>query len=139
MSYNNPVPVAVAVIRVNTPSGMRLVGMTRGTEPSVGGLTFPCGYVEPLESAEEAAARETEEELGLALSPELFQVFATRTNTENRMLIFAMYQEVLDMSVFEKFTPTTEALEMLPISAACELAFPLHEKIKQKVYSMFAA
>jgi ADP-ribose pyrophosphatase YjhB (NUDIX family) len=45
----------------------RLLLMRRGIEPRYGTWTFPGGYMEVDESAEDAALREAEEEVGLAL------------------------------------------------------------------------
>ena len=41
--------------------------MRRGIEPRYGAWTFPGGFIEVDETAEEAALRETEEEVGLSL------------------------------------------------------------------------
>ena len=46
----------------------RVLLMRRAIEPRYGAWTFPGGFMEVDETAEEAALRETEEELGLALT-----------------------------------------------------------------------
>ena len=45
----------------------RVLLMRRGIEPRYGAWTFPGGFIEVDETAEEAALRETEEEVGLSL------------------------------------------------------------------------
>lgn len=42
--------------------------VTRGVEPDYGKLDLPGGFIDPLESAEQAVKRELEEELGLQVS-----------------------------------------------------------------------
>jgi ADP-ribose pyrophosphatase YjhB (NUDIX family) len=59
--YVNPRVVAGAIIE----RGGRLLLLRRAIEPRRGTWTFPAGYMEIDETAEEAAARETEEEVGL--------------------------------------------------------------------------
>jgi len=46
----------------------RVLLLRRAIEPRYGTWTFPSGYMEVDESAEEAALRETEEEVGLSLT-----------------------------------------------------------------------
>jgi len=59
--YVNPKVVAGAIIE----RGGRLLLLRRAIEPRRGTWTFPAGYMEIDETAEEAALRETEEEVGL--------------------------------------------------------------------------
>ena len=42
--------------------------MTRGVEPDYGKLDLPGGFVDPMETAEQAVRRELEEELGLKVT-----------------------------------------------------------------------
>ena len=59
--YINPRVVAGLIIH----RGGRLLLLRRAIEPRCGTWTFPAGYQEIDETAEEAAAREAEEEVGL--------------------------------------------------------------------------
>jgi ADP-ribose pyrophosphatase YjhB (NUDIX family) len=59
--YLNPKVVAAVIIE----RGGRLLLLRRAIEPRYGSWTFPAGYMEIDETAEEAAVRETEEEVGL--------------------------------------------------------------------------
>ncbi|WP_346853976.1 NUDIX domain-containing protein [uncultured Draconibacterium sp.] len=54
---------AVAALVTNEKGQLMLV--TRGVEPNYGKLDLPGGFIDPLESAEQAVARELSEELGL--------------------------------------------------------------------------
>ncbi len=51
-----------------TDSKGKLMLVTRGVEPDYGKLDLPGGFVDPLESAEQAVKRELEEELGLQVT-----------------------------------------------------------------------
>jgi ADP-ribose pyrophosphatase YjhB (NUDIX family) len=59
--YLNPRVVAGVIIE----RGGRLLLLRRAIEPRRGTWTFPAGYMEIDETAEQAAVRETEEEVGL--------------------------------------------------------------------------
>ena len=56
---------AAAVAALVTNDEGKLMLVTRGVEPNYGKLDLPGGFVDPLESAEEAVMRELNEELGL--------------------------------------------------------------------------
>jgi len=61
--YVNPKVVVGAI----PERGGRILLMRRGIEPRYGAWTFPGGFMEVDETAEEAALREAEEEVGLSL------------------------------------------------------------------------
>lgn len=66
--YLNPRVVAAAVPERDGAAGRPdLLLMRRALEPRRGAWTMPGGFVEVGESTEEAAARESEEEVGLAV------------------------------------------------------------------------
>ncbi len=62
--YLNPKVVAGVIIE----RGGRLLLLRRAIEPRRGTWTFPAGYMEIDETAEEAAVREVEEEVGLKVN-----------------------------------------------------------------------
>jgi NAD+ diphosphatase len=59
---------AAAVAALITDDKGRLMLVTRGVEPDYGKLDLPGGFIDPLETAEEAVQRELEEELGLKVT-----------------------------------------------------------------------
>lgn len=63
--YVNPAPAVVAVIE---SSDGRIVLTRRKFEPRMGYLDLPGGFVDMLESAEEALKREIMEELGISVN-----------------------------------------------------------------------
>lgn len=62
--YENPKPVACAIV---VDAAGRIVLLRRGFDPGRGRWTFPGGYVDLGESVEDAARREVDEELRIAV------------------------------------------------------------------------
>ena len=60
---------SAAVVAVIFNERGELLMTRRGVEPAIGKLDFPGGFIDPLESAEEAVMREVEEELDLVPDP----------------------------------------------------------------------
>jgi len=85
-AFFNPKPVAAAVVR--DASG-RFVLLRRGFEPGKGLWTFPGGFVDLGESVEEAAIRETREEL--AVDIELGRLIGVYSRADDRvaLVVFA--------------------------------------------------
>ena len=71
------IPAACALI---VDSQKRLLMMRRAHEPGSGKLGLPGGVIEPGETGEEAAARETFEEMGLKLPVSTFKYFLSLPN-----------------------------------------------------------
>lgn len=59
---------AAAVAALISDDGGKLMLVTRGVEPDYGKLDLPGGFVDPMETAEQAVRRELEEELGLKVT-----------------------------------------------------------------------
>lgn len=131
--YNNPTPVAVAVVQIRHPAETRFLAVRRATEPRKGGVTFPGGYVDERETAEQAASRELQEETGLSIAPSHWQPFATRVTQENRLLIFVRSTQLLTLEDLYGFEPNREVSELLSVTPADTLAFPLHHEILRKL------
>lgn len=64
VAYYNPKPVAAAI---PVDDDGRVILLRRGFDPGQGQWTFPGGFVELGETVEQAAQRETEEELKIAI------------------------------------------------------------------------
>ena len=76
--FFNPKPVAAAI--PFTPAG-EIVLLRRGFDPGQGLWTFPGGFIDLGESTEEAARRETMEEIGLAVTiDDLVGVYSRATD-----------------------------------------------------------
>ena len=86
--YVNPRVVAGAIIE----RGGRLLLLRRAIEPRRGTWTFPAGYMEIDETAEEAAARETEEEVGLKVKVGSLVGVYSRPAPESPGIIVVVFQ-----------------------------------------------
>ncbi|MCB1277567.1 NUDIX domain-containing protein [Prosthecobacter sp.] len=71
------IPAAVALV---LDAEDRLLVIRRGHEPGLGRLGLPGGVIEPEETAEMAAARETQEEVGIDLPASAFTYLASLNN-----------------------------------------------------------
>jgi ADP-ribose pyrophosphatase YjhB (NUDIX family) len=81
-AYYNPKPVAAAI---PTTADGRIVLLRRGFEPGKGLWTFPGGFVDLGESVEDAARRETREELEIDV--ELGPVVGVYSRPEDRVVL----------------------------------------------------
>ena len=81
-AYYNPKPVAAAI---PTTADGRIVLLRRGFEPGKGLWTFPGGFVDLGESVEDAARRETREEL--VIDVELGPVVGVYSRPEDRVVL----------------------------------------------------
>ncbi|HZE07064.1 MAG TPA: NUDIX domain-containing protein [Solirubrobacteraceae bacterium] len=81
-AYYNPKPVAGAI---PVDERGRIVLLRRGFDPGQGRWTFPGGFVDLGESVEEAARRETSEELGMAI--ELGPLVGVYSRSEERVVL----------------------------------------------------
>jgi ADP-ribose pyrophosphatase YjhB (NUDIX family) len=81
-AYYNPKPVAAAI---PIDDQGRLILLRRGFDPGRGRWTFPGGFVDLGESVADAARRETEEELRLAI--ELGALVGVYSRPEDRVVL----------------------------------------------------
>lgn len=132
MEYKNPVPVAVAVARVRRPDGtVALLGIIRKRAPA-GGKALPGGYVDELESARMAAAREFREETRFVTQPAHWRLLAEEVSPDNRLLLFCELLCEIPAHQLEGFQPTQEVSGVLCISPEdTDLCFALHLDVAQ--------
>jgi 8-oxo-dGTP pyrophosphatase MutT (NUDIX family) len=127
-SFQNPVPVAVALVPVQDG----LLVIRRGIEPHRGKLALPGGYVDWGETWQQACVREVHEETGLLLS-------SAEAITERRVLsalpgLLLIFGEARPSAVppLSPFSPTDETTERLVVKEPIELAFPLHTEVMRE-------
>jgi ADP-ribose pyrophosphatase YjhB (NUDIX family) len=101
-AYYNPKPVACAIA---TDHQKNIVLMRRATEPSRGRWTMPGGFVDLGESVEEAAQRETREEVGLEL--EIQELVGVYSRSQDRIVVVVYAARATGAP-----TVTPEALEV---------------------------
>jgi ADP-ribose pyrophosphatase YjhB (NUDIX family) len=90
VAYYNPKPVAAAI---PVDGDGRVVLLRRGFDPGRGRWTFPGGFVELGESVQDAACRETEEELGIAIA--LGPLVGVYSSAEERVVLIVYRAEPL--------------------------------------------
>lgn len=81
-AYYNPKPVACAI---PVDDDGKVILLRRGFDPGLGLWTFPGGFVDLGESVEEAAHRETAEELGIAI--ELGSLVGVYSRADERVVL----------------------------------------------------
>ncbi|HUA07477.1 MAG TPA: NUDIX domain-containing protein [Solirubrobacteraceae bacterium] len=90
-AYYNPKPVAAAI---PVDDRGRVILLRRGFEPRRGLWTFPGGFVELGESVEEAARRETAEELAMAIEVE--GLVGVYSRAEERVVLIVYRARAID-------------------------------------------
>lgn len=133
--FNSPSPVSVIVAPVETPEGLRVLGLRRAIEPHIGRVALPGGFVQPNEEPAEAAVRELLEETGLRVSANDFEATChSRAAGGNNSLLFfrlakPITQEQFDQACVElEAKGDGEAFELILLDRDTPLAFPLHEE-----------
>lgn len=81
--------VAAVAALVSNDQGELLL-TTRGVEPNYGMLDLPGGFIDPGETAEEAVARELEEELGLKVIQSEYAGSATNEYVYKGLSVFTL-------------------------------------------------
>ncbi|WP_319266342.1 NUDIX domain-containing protein [uncultured Draconibacterium sp.] len=108
---------AAAVAALVTNDTGKLMLVTRGVEPNYGKLDLPGGFIDPMESAEDAVKRELNEELGLIVKTLKYSGSAPNEYVFSEYTVFT-----LDMA----FQVKAESLENLK---------PMDDILDYKFYS----
>ncbi len=132
ITYINPIPVCVMIV----PYKSGIMGVRRGIQPGKGMPALPGGFVDGGESWQEAGARELWEEIQVRISPNSIQEFAVHSTEDKRLiLIFGISKQITSENLLQ-FTPSEEAIERLILNGSESLAFPLHEEMMKKYFSL---
>ncbi len=131
-AYYNPKPVAAAI---PVDDHGRLILLRRGFDPGQGLWTFPGGFVDLGESVPEAAVRETDEELGLAI--ELQTLVGVYSRRQDRVVLIVYRARAIGRP-----QTTPEAVEVRAFAPADipwnELAFWSTERALRDVLAQAA-
>ena len=102
-AYYNPKPVACAIPATDTGE---LILLRRGFDPAKGLWTFPGGFVDLGESVQDAAHREVDEELGIAV--ELGALVGVYSRPQDRVVLIVYAARALgDPSTTPEATEVT--------------------------------
>jgi ADP-ribose pyrophosphatase YjhB (NUDIX family) len=135
ITYSNPSPVSVTMIRVlkrEYDYGLGLLIVQRAKAPQIGEWALPGGYLVTGESWQEGSVREIKEEVGISLDPEGIKCYdVVNSSTTNNLLIFSTYNKIV---LFEEidFKINDEVSDIDICFLPSELAFPTHTEYLSK-------
>jgi len=118
--FITPIPAAVAAI---LDAQGRILVIRRAHEPGLGRLGLPGGVIEPEETGEAAAARESREETGIDLPANAFTYLAT---LNNRYLFQGYEWPTLDLCYVARM-PSFDGLKADPAEVMEILILPLSD------------
>lgn len=128
-SYQNPIPVAVVLL----PAGDGVVVIRRGIEPARGTLTLPGGYMGIGETWQEAAARELEEETGIAIAARDIVLYDVMNGLDNTLVIIGLAKRQ-PAEVCRPFS-SEETMEVVLIRQPQELGFAMHTRVVERFFA----
>jgi ADP-ribose pyrophosphatase YjhB (NUDIX family) len=129
-SYQNPVPVAVAV----QPIAGGLLVVRRGIPPGRGRLALPGGFIDLGESWQAAAARELREETGLKANPDAARLHDAVSAPDGTLLVFGLFPELPDTDPLPPSSPNDESLGWEILTGPEELAFGIHTAVARQFF-----
>ena len=148
VTYQNPKPVVALLQPVVKKFGnmfaMGVLVLRRGRSLGAGKLGLPGGYVEFNENAEQAAIRETKEEIGLDLFPYLETISLHQsiysTSVLGNLILFAKNQ-IIENDCLQQLCLTSEASEIglvyqIASEARKEFAFSSHADAVEKYLAL---
>ncbi len=126
---NNPLPVCVAIIRIDIDGEIKLLGIKRGIPPFIGGIAFPGGFQEGHEKATDAAARELFEETGLKTFGDDYEIFGNPLlSPTNNELKFFVNKNIYTKDILNSLTLSEEVQDFVLIDINTEMCFPFHQE-----------
>lgn len=128
-SYLNPLPVAVVLI----PVGAGLVVIRRNTEPAIGTLTLPGGYIDFGETWQEAGSREAREETNINVSGEELRLYDVMNGLDGTLVVFGLASH-RPASTLKPFS-SEETQEVILIEDPIELGFSMHTEIAARFFA----
>ncbi len=122
-SYQNPIPVVIAVIPV---TGGGIVVQQRGISPGKGELALPGGFMELGETPQEAIAREVKEEMGMDVVAS--KLLGVESNGNKNMVLIFFETEPVETSSVPLGWSNSEVENVFIEKGDAKLAFPAHQK-----------
>ena len=132
--WHNPVPCATVAVVDSTGSDPAVLCVERGVPPGIGEWTLPGGHMEPGEEPHAAAARELEEETGVAVDPDALSLLdATSLPPRDDKHIVTIHYVVDRAETTGEPRPATDATAArfwtpAAFAASDETFRPIHEE-----------
>ena len=142
VSYLNPLPVSVVLIKVIKNSGRfeksGILIIRRNIEPKLGEWALPGGFIELGETWQEASIRETKEEVGLIIDPSDLNFLDIKNANNGNMLIFSFCSTEIWWEDIN-FIPNREVSEIKISYGLDDLAFPTHNQVMEDFFLKYSS
>jgi 8-oxo-dGTP pyrophosphatase MutT (NUDIX family) len=129
VTWRNPLPVAVALLPVDTDAGRGLVVVTRDIEPARGELSLPGGFIEVGEAWRDAAVRELREETTIEADPAHVRLFDVHSVAGGGILLVFGLLPSRPSSALPPSVATEESTGFEVLLKPRRLAFPTHTRV----------
>jgi len=129
VNYNNPLPVAVAVVKNSL--GEILI-TKRAFDPAAGGWSFPGGFVESGEHPEKTCLRELREETAVEGKIKRFIGIHTYRSRVHGFLLVVSYEILAEKTEIKTSSEILEA-KFVPPGEIPHLIFASHRKILKEI------
>ena len=142
--WHNPVPCAGVAVVDRTGPDPAVLCVERGVPPGVGEWTIPGGHVETGEEPATAAARELEEETGVAVDPDALEIFDATTlpprDGKHVVMTYYVVDRVAASGEPVAGSDATDARFWTPaeFDASSERFRPVHERRFRAIAERFA-
>jgi 8-oxo-dGTP diphosphatase len=127
-TWRNPLPVAVALLPVETDDGRGLVLVRRDIEPMRGELALPGGFIEVGETWQEGMVRELREETTLLADPADVRLFDVQSSASGNLIVFGVLPP-RPLSAIPASVATEESLGFEIGVGPQQLCFPTHTDV----------
>jgi ADP-ribose pyrophosphatase YjhB (NUDIX family) len=145
-SFRNPIPVVVAIIPVHLKPKKKdkfselgyLIGK-RNIPPCKGMWAMNGGFVDHMETWQQAISRELKEEVCLSRPPEEFELLEVVSATNGNMLIFCVHRGAGVNEEEILFKPNEEVSEIKFVSSPKdqELCFQTHNEVFARYFEKY--
>lgn len=142
-SYRNPTPVVVVIVPVwckPEKPGYRVLKyliQQRNIEPCKGEWALAGGFVDHMETFQQAASRELFEEVGLKQPPEEIELFDVVSASNGNLLIFCASRDVDKEQILFKPNDEVSAIHFVDHPNDQKLCFPTHNEVFVRWYEKY--
>src|SRR3954467_14900296 len=133
-TWRNPLPVAVALLPVDTDDGRGIVVVRRDIEPQRGKLGLPGGFIEHGEQWRDGAVRELREETTIEADPTQVKLFDVHSAPSGTLLVFGILPP-RHVSELPPSVATDESTGFEIVRTPVELAFSTHTQVLKDYFT----